>query len=341
MRRILICCSLSVLLYAIMFGCVLDRPLSLGIIRLEIFEKASRLASLPSPKIVILAGSNGPYSHACAVIGAMLNMPCENAGIAVGVGLDEIFIRDAPYLRPGDIVYMPMELPQYTANRASYRAGADAELMLRSDRVILAKLPADRIVGAVFCCNLSDLLEAMAEMPLAGTGAIRPQQVLAAEYNAEGDRIDNNLLQADPALLQHRPRPDPGPWNIAQGYGAELIGRFVRRESSQQVIVVGGLPTDFAQASLSDQTIRAISIIYTQNGGQFAMLPNHSLYPVSDFFNGEDHLARPCQYLHSIAIALLLGDILKRLVLPPSPSAVAIAATCPAAQIAYAMSAAR
>jgi hypothetical protein len=73
-----------------MFGCVLQRPLTLGLLNLEILEKTSRLETMPQPKLVILAGSNGPYSHSCAVIGDMLNLPCENAGIAVGIGLDVI-----------------------------------------------------------------------------------------------------------------------------------------------------------------------------------------------------------------------------------------------------------
>jgi hypothetical protein len=37
---------------------------------------------------VILAGSNGPYSHRCETIEPILGMPCVNGGIAVGIGLD-------------------------------------------------------------------------------------------------------------------------------------------------------------------------------------------------------------------------------------------------------------
>ena len=74
--------------------------MSLGLLRLELAQKTARLAALPSPKLVILAGSNGPYSHSCVVMGAMLNMPCENAGIAVGIGLDYLFARWKPLLPP-------------------------------------------------------------------------------------------------------------------------------------------------------------------------------------------------------------------------------------------------
>jgi hypothetical protein len=333
MRRILACCALSVAIYALVFGCLVDLPLSLGLLRLEMAQKTARLAALPSPKIVILAGSNGPYSHSCLVIGAMLHLPCENAGIAVGIGLDDLFARDAPLLRPGDIVYMPMELPQYTAGRAQYRAGADGEFLLLHDRGILAQLPADRILGAVFCCNLSDFLEGLAEMPIVRAGAINPALVLAGEYNGQGDRIDTPLAGASPALLRHPPRPEPAASQIANGYGAALIARFVRFESPRTIIVIGGLPADFDTAALHQRTITEIAAIYTANGGSFVMLPNHSLYPEADFFNSEDHLAQPCQYLHAIAIAVLLGRTLNRPVRAPAQPVASLAATCPQVRV--------
>lgn len=329
MRRLFLCSVLSILLYGLVFGWGVDRPLSLGLLRLELAQKTARLAALPSPKLVILAGSNGPYSHSCVVMGAMLNMPCENAGIAVGIGLDDIFVRYAPLLHPGDVVYMPMELAQYTATRGQYRAGVDGGFLLRHDRGVLAQLPMDRLLGGVFCCNLADLLESLAEMPMARSGAINPEALLRAEYNPQGDRIDNNLADADPALLEHAPRSVPGAQEIADGYGAVLIARFVAQESAQKVLVIGGLPTDFATVALTSQAVSAVASVYTANGAAFAALPSRSLYPAQDFFNGEDHLARPCQVLHSIAVADALAALLHRPVQPPTEAVVRLAATCP------------
>jgi hypothetical protein len=329
MRRIFFLCALSIGIYAVAFGLLVDRPLSLGLLRLEISKKTAMLAALPSPKFVILAGSNGPYSHSCTVIGAMLSLPCENAGIAVGIGLDDIFARYAPLLHRGDIIYVPMELQQYTATRAQYRSSADGGFLFRHDRGVLAELPADRILGAVFCCNLSDFLESLAEMPMARSGAISPDRLLAIEYNAQGDRIDNNLADADPALLHHPLRPMPNVQEITRGYGAFLIARFVAQETSRGITVIGGLPSDFAGAALSPEIINALASIYTTHGGAFMVLPNHSLYPVQDFFNGEDHLARPCQYLHSIAVAYHLAPLLNRPLQPPAKATESFAQTCP------------
>jgi hypothetical protein len=180
-------CGLSLLLYWIVFGVFVNEPLSLGLLRLELLQKSARLAALPSPKLVILAGSNGPYSHSCVVMSAVLNMPCENAGIAVGIGLDEIFIRYEPNLHKGDVVYMPMEVQQYTATASTYRAAVDGAFLLRNDRNVLAALPLPRIIGAAFCCNLADIAEALAEMLIIQRGGIDPTQLLDKQYNLQGD----------------------------------------------------------------------------------------------------------------------------------------------------------
>jgi hypothetical protein len=331
MGRLLRLCGLSLLIYLAVFSTLVDRPLSLGVLRLELLQKTARLAVLPSPKLVILAGSNGPYSHSCVVLSAMLNMPCENAGIAVGIGLDDLFARYEPLLRPGDVVYMPMELQQYTASSRSYQAAVDGAFLLRYDRGILAQLPLARVLGAGFCCTLADLTEALVEMPLAADGLIQPVRLLSVEYDEQGDRIDNDLAERNVALLTQLPRTAPSARAIGTGYGALLIARFVARESGKGVTIIGGMPVDYASATPPSGVISPIAGIYTAHGGAFMVLPNLSRYPRADFFNSEDHLAKPCQYMHSIFVAQRLGLLLHRPVLQPPLSVLRLAADCPSA----------
>ncbi len=322
MRRLAVCAALSLSLYFLLFGLVLDRPLSLEPLRLELLWKAGRLAALPSPKLVIIAGSNGPYSHSCAVIGPMLGLACENAGIAVGIGLDEIFTRYAPALRPGDIVYMPMELEQYAMTRAEYNALVDGALLLRHDKTNLATLPPGRVAGALFCCTLGDALEALVEMPLAALHWQNPAAMLARQYNTEGDRVDNLAAGADAALLSGPARAAPSAAEIQNGYGAWLIARFVAQERARGIRIIGGWPVDFTDARVSAAARAAVLRVY---GGDFLNLPGQSLYPRADFFNSEDHLARPFQIRHSITIALGLAGMLGRKPAPPDETIKALA----------------
>ncbi len=326
MLRLLGCALLSVALYLLLFGLVLERPLSLGPLRLEMAQKAARLSALPSPKLVILAGSNGPYSHSCAVLGKMLGLPCENAGIAVGIGLDGIFAHYAPALHAGDVVYMPMELEQYAMTTAQYRALVDGELLLRHDRAMLVDLPPGRVLGVLFCCTLEDGLEALAEMPLSALHVRNGAGMLTAEYNEEGDRVDNDLAGADEALFSGPARRGPTAAEIEEGYGTKLIARFVAQERAKGVIVIGGWPVDFADARISDGARDAVRQVY---GAEFLSLKGESLYPRGDFFNSEDHLAKPCQFKHSIEVAEGLGAMLGRKVNAPDGVMEVVAGECP------------
>jgi hypothetical protein len=315
---------LSLLLYLLVFACIIDRPLSLGLIRLEIQQKSARLAALPSPKLVILAGSNAPYSHSCAVIGAMLGLPCENAGIAVGIGLDFLIRQYGPSLRAGDIVYMPMEFAQYDNSRIQNDTGPDGAILLRHEPALLLTMPPSRILASAFSQSFPDLLESAVEMPMARL--ISPAQTLAAEYDVQGDRVGTTLATAKPALFGDLSAP---PLPYAPGYGAEIIASFIRAETARGVIVIGGLPTGFSTAPPPPAEIAAIRALYLANGGRFAMLPNHSRYPPADFYDSPDHLAQPCQYRHSIAIARRLAAVLHIPVHDPPPPVVALARTCP------------
>src|SRR5580692_4734346 len=137
--RVLLPCLASLLIYGVLFGVVLDRPLSLGMFRQQIDAKLARGAAIEGPKLVIIAGSNGPYSHRCETIEPLLGMPCANAGIALGIGLDYMFARWRPLLHPGDVVYMPLEEAQFVRTYAATALGPDAEIMFRHDWPTLAR----------------------------------------------------------------------------------------------------------------------------------------------------------------------------------------------------------
>jgi hypothetical protein len=329
MLRLLACCGLSILLYVALFSFTFDRPLSLGLLRLEIQEKSSRLAILPSPKLVILAGSNGPYSHSCVVIGSMLHLPCENAGIAVGIGLDDLFVQYGPSLHQGDIVYMPMETAQYIVTRAQNNTSTDGAILLRHDRQTLGALGAGRVLGAVFSTSFLDFLDSLMEMPVAHFRLLSASTLIAAEYDAEGDRIGTSLAKADPKLVQSSPRIEPSPDRIAGGFGAAEIRRFVANETRNGVEVIGGLPTQLRNSQFPLGTIAAIRSIYVSAGGRFITVNDLSRYPRSDFYDSEDHLAQPCQYKHSIAVAEALGHAMLRPVHAPPVALMLIASTCP------------
>ncbi len=117
-------------------------------------------------------------------------------------------------------------------------------------------------------------------------------------------------------LAAEGPVPHATAAEVRDGYGAALIGTFVRRATASGIRVIGGLPTEYA-APLPDATLAAIHAVYRDNGGEFLELPNRSRYPQADFFDTPSHLSEPFQIAHSRAIATALRALLH----PPITSA--------------------
>jgi hypothetical protein len=312
-RRILIACTASLLLYVATFAAILDRPLSFGFLRHEIDARLARGAAITSPKLVILAGSNGPYSHRCEAIEPLLHMPCVNGGVAVGIGLDYLFARWQPLLHPGDVVYLPMEETQYARDRAATALGPDAAIMLRHDRATLAKLPPGRWIGALFDYDLRGALMALIETALVAGGFHDPRAAATGESNAWGDHVGHTaaLAMASAPVLAATEPYHPGAAQIRTGYGSVLIARFTDWARVHGVRVIGGLPTGFADSPIPNDALDAIRAIYAAHGALFLELPNRSLYPRGAFFDTAEHLNESWQAVHSVAVARGLAGMLQ------------------------------
>jgi hypothetical protein len=308
--RIFLPCLLSLALYALLFGFVLDRPLSLGMFRQQIEAKLARGASIEGPKLVVIAGSNGPYSHRCETMEPLLGIACVNAGVAVGIGLDYMFARWRPLLRPGDIVYLPLEEAQYTRTDAATSVGPDAAIMFRRDHATLGVLSPARWLGAAFSFAPRAALMSLIETALVRSGFEDPREAALGSSNAWGDHVGHTAAQgvANAAWLATAvPFHETGE-AIMAGDGTAVVREFIGWAANHAVLVVGGLPAGFADQPTPDATKAAIRGIFIASGARFIELLDR--YPRSAFFDTPDHLNEASQIEHSRAVAAALAAIL-------------------------------
>ena len=299
--RLMIACVTSLLIYALVFGFIIDRPLSLGFLQRQIDMKLARASTVRTPKLVILGGSNGPYSHRCEVIESILAMPCINGGVAVGIGLDYLFARWKPELHAGDLVYLPMEETQYVRTRAAIDMGPDAAIMYRHDWQTLAERQPERWLAALFSFDLRAAMMGPIEVTLVAAHFHDPRPEATGATNAWGDHVGHTeqLAASNQATLAAATPQHASAELVSAGYGSALIADFVRWATAHGVHVIGGLPTQFADAPMSYATIEAIRTIFIANGGIFLELPNLSRYPRAAFFDSPDHLNETWQVRHS------------------------------------------
>lgn len=305
MHRIFIACAASVILYAVAFAWLLDRPLTLGALQTRMDANVAYGQTIAGPKLVILAGSNGPYSHRCETIATIVHRPCVNAGVAVGIGLDYLFARWKPLLHSGDIVYLPLEETQYVRSRLTAELGPDATIMLRHDRVTLRTLTLRRQVAAVFAGDLRAVIMSLLETALSGDHFHDPRAAVIGTYNACGDHVGHTveLALANQAALAAAHPFHPSAEQITTGYGTTLVADFLRWARLHGVRVIGGLPTGFANSPIGDASVAAIREIYHGQAAGFLELSNQSRYQREAFFDTPDHLNETAQIIHSVAVA--------------------------------------
>lgn len=309
MRRILLACVASLLIYAVAFACVLDRPLTLGAQQARIEANLAYGQSIRQPKLVILAGSNGPFSHRCETIAPIIGRPCVNAGVAVGVGLDYLFTRWKPWLHAGDIVYLPMEEAQYVRTRLTSDLGPDAAIMLRHDRATLLSLPLRRQISALFAGDLRAAIMSLIETALAGDDFQDPRVAVNGGYNEQGDHVGHTaaLGAANQASLAAIEPFHPNGAQISGGYGSLLVTEFVRWAAAHGVRAIGGLPMGFIDSPLGDGELAAIRAVFRDHGATFLETPEGGRYPRSAFFDSADHLNEAAQISHSVAVGRALA----------------------------------
>jgi len=76
-------------------------------------DKHRRLAHTPSPRLIILGGSNVPFGIQSDRLEQALSRPVVNMGLVAGAGLDFMLREIKPSLRRGDLVLLSLEYDQF------------------------------------------------------------------------------------------------------------------------------------------------------------------------------------------------------------------------------------
>jgi hypothetical protein len=305
-------CVASVLLYLLIFGFVVSRPLVVGEVGDLMDYKLAYARETQGPKIFVLAGSNARFSHSCAVIEELLHRPCVNGGIAYGIGLDWLLDSFQPYIHAGDIVYLPLEYGQYSVGRTAMITGVDAAYRFRYEKKGLLARGPDGIVRAAFMYDLPTLLHSIAEMTLKSFGVKR--RVGIDSLDKQGDEVGHDDQQAKPyeAFVNALAFEPPNPTTLmANPEGQQaVLSAFLDWCKAHQVIALGGLPTMFDDRRIDDRIVALLRDFYASHGAGFVELENRSQYPRHDFFDTAVHLREAAQIIHSKRIADSLANII-------------------------------
>lgn len=309
LRDLAIAVLVGVLLYLLVFGFVVHKPLTVGITARYLDHKTRYLESIKGrQKIVVLAGSNGRFSHRCEEIQRVSGIACANLSISADLDLLWQFHKYSAGLEKGDLLYLPLEYRSAKSGNESVRpkSGGEAPYIIAYDKSDLLKYTPMQAVDAIFNFNIKFFLSAVGEMVLSSAGKERRFSLKTMTVNGDEQGHDSSRAQPYVQFVSAAKTPE------ANVFPAWLEGELIQifdELKGRGVIVVGGLPTTFDDVVLSNDVVSARRAAFVDRGQCFIVLPNFSLYPRREFYDTPFHLREEAQIEHSRALAPILKSI--------------------------------
>ena len=294
-RYIIACAVLSLLIWCCLFLLVLKKPLTVGLYYDLFKHKTAHAEKSSAPRFFIIAGSNGFYSHDAGTFEKILNLPATNLSVAVMFPLNYLLERYQSLLKPGDIVYLPLEYSNYSGGSGKSSFGDVYDITIERN---FSKLSFKRFYNCFARFDINTLIESAAESTLAAAG-VKPL-VTVADLTAYGDISSNTEENAKPYTSYIKSIPQA---TITFTAADPCIKEFLIRAKNRGITVIGGLPVNFADTVVPEEVQNKIETLFTGNQALFIKAPNRSLYLREDFFDTSYHLKRQAQINHSEIIA--------------------------------------
>jgi len=305
-----ICVGIAI--YAGLFVFVLHQPLTTDTIGSYVSRKAALLQRNHQKKIIILAGSNGRFSHSCAEIFRQTNISCVNLSISADIGLKYQINHYIDYFAPGDLIYLPLEYRNSKTFNATFVGGEAPYLVYNSPLEVFSLYSSEGQLKTFFGFDFPYLLSSVGEMILNKIGVKRRFSLgTMNEYGDETTHDEKKAAAYGTAITAWpRTRIDPVTYSDEK-YWSDLSS-IISRLRKKKLIVVGGLPTTFDDTVVASSVVSFLSSFYENQGACFLKLPNSSLYPRSYFYDTNYHLTEKFQHLHSGLLASKLAQIFRK-----------------------------
>ena len=300
----------SLLVYAAIFVFIVHKPLTVGVMQGYYANKLLYLQGIDDSKIILLAGSNGRFSHRCETMEPLLGMPCSNMSVSADLSLDYQLDIIKPYLTPGDIVYLPLEFGSLSGTEKEIMAGAELPYIVAYDHEYLKGMGFERLIYALFYFDLKFLISGLGEMLL---DSMHVQRRFSLDtLTLQGDESGHTLEKGAPyrdllASLEWSP-PAPDAFS-GDSFKSGILGDFLEWAADRDIQVIGGLPTTFDDRPVPDELVARLCAFYRRHGHRFLVLDNKSQYPRPSFYDTPYHLVEEQQINHSRLVAGRLLEI--------------------------------
>lgn len=276
----------------------------------EIYEIKSSLAnSLKTPKLVIISGSNALLGISCKMIYQESKVPCLNGGTNGGIDLYYLLGRPRTWLKPGDLVLLPLEYEYYLATDTpnnvfiDYVFSRDPKYFLSVSLLTQLRL----IWGLSF-----------ERLFLGIKGKFKPPQPIQSGYqsktiNEYGDDTSYDKTQQTKAKLI----PIEIDSEFQQGYATSHILNFVNwcKQNNVQLIVTwpNTLWFDIYQQPSKQEFFQSVEDFYKVNRVPVLGQPKDFMYEPSLFSDTVYHMNAQGVHQRTMQLINLLKPYLEKM----------------------------
>ncbi len=282
-------------------------------------HKEEIAGSLPSPRLLIVGGSNVLYGITARRIEEATGLPTVNFGTHGALSLDYLLEKTRAVARPGDIVLLVPEYELYVQNDVNT---VFSDYVLGADPGYLWKLPvrsfAQWVLSASWGRTMERLLGSERRRDELGK---RVNAELESKFNDRGDRISNfeaqqgDFNRENVAALTPLSSIEGEEW-LYRGPAWDVIARFVDWCRANDVEVLASFPNtiefDEYDREKLERLTGAITGGYAESDVPVLGSAEEFMYPSEDFFDSIYHLDREASRVRTDRMIDLLEPYVQR-----------------------------
>ena len=171
----------------------------------------------PSPKIIIVAGSNGLFGIDSAIIEQRTSMPVVNMAVHGALGLRYLYFNIEDYARDGDVVVIPLEESAYFKG---YNGWFVNNMLAWGKDSYLGRVPLGKLLEFIVHVPPMRVLEGVAKQT--GANPILPQERVVAQVRGAIETEDINRTK----IYGHRSLNRYGDLLVEHAPTAKLLEKF-------------------------------------------------------------------------------------------------------------------
>ncbi len=293
MKKFLYKLSLMCLLVLVAIGAVviLNRQFFLNDSYLMEFPvKQQLITDTPSPKVVILGGSNVAFGLDCQTVSDSLHLPVINAGLHAGLGLRFIMDGNIPLVGKGDILVVMPEYDNFggTAYGESQTSGMIPYFSSLSDMLQMNAAQWSNVIKGFGRVTLTSFVYGLTSMGEDGGQDRKTYQYKLDGFNSLGDEVSHWTLPSgvDMHTFVVGAIDNPLDTDFLQKFVSDLS------EAERRGVRVVVLPPAIYDAGYKAKKpfIDSVSAYLMENGMPFQADTELFAYPADMMYNTEYHL---------------------------------------------------